>query len=130
MVQAFKDHLTAEACLCITFEGSPYHSNRFLYPIVNALQRYCGWQSDERPEAKLLKLEATLSAAGFDPKQTVPLLTSLLSLPWPARYPALNLSSEDSKPQPLWTSAAATNISSPKIVRLGKPPQSIKASRR
>ena len=99
LVQAFKDHLATEACLCVTFEGSPYHSNHFLYPVVDALQRHCGWQNDDRPEAKFLKLEAALSAAGFDLKQTVPLLTSLLNLPLPARYPALNVSSEDYKPR-------------------------------
>ncbi len=97
LVQAFKDHLAAEACLCVTFEGSPYHSNRFLYPVVDTLQRHCGWHNEERPEAKFLRLEATLSAAGFDLKQTVPLLASLLSLPLPPRYPTLTLSSEDYK---------------------------------
>lgn len=97
LVQAFKDYLADEACRCVTFEGSPYHSNRFLYPVINDLQRHCGWQHDDRPEANFLKLEAALSAAGFDMKQTIPLLASLLNLPLPARYPAPNFPSKDYK---------------------------------
>ncbi len=97
LVQAFKDHIAPQTCLCMTLQGSPYHANHFLYPMAVALQQHVGWQNDDRPETKFLQLEATLSAVGVDVKQTIALLASLLNLTLPARYPALNLSSEDYK---------------------------------
>jgi predicted ATPase len=68
-----------------------YYQNTALYPVIELMQRALRWQREDAPEEKLRKLEEALTRYGMAPAEVVPLLAPLLSLPGPAKYPALTL---------------------------------------
>jgi predicted ATPase/class 3 adenylate cyclase len=82
LVRAFADSLTGTDHLKIVFYCSPYFSNTALYPIVDYLTRWL-----QRADVdKFDQLEAAVRAAGMLPKEIVPVIAALLSLPLTSRY--------------------------------------------
>jgi hypothetical protein len=73
---------------------SPYHQNSAFYPLLAMLAAWL--RLDEgvaTPQEKLLRLERSLDgpAAARDPREHLPLIASLLGLPYQERYPPLAL---------------------------------------
>jgi tetratricopeptide (TPR) repeat protein len=76
---------------------SPHHEHSALYPVITQLERAAGFRRDDTDEERLDKLEAVLAQGTTDLKDTVPVLTDLLSIPSADRYPPLNLRPEKRK---------------------------------
>ena len=97
LVQALKEQVLAEGATRIEFRCSPYHQNSAFYPIIDHLQRLLQLAQNERPQAKLTKLQQALVAYRFPQADTLPLLATLLSLPQPEDIPPLTLSPQKQK---------------------------------
>jgi len=106
---------------------SPYHQNTALYPLIDLLERVAlRFDRDETPQHKLNKLEGHVVQYGLPLAETVPLLASLLSLPLPADYAPLRISSEQQKQQTMhvarlypFTRRSTVHLSSAQKVRAG-----------
>jgi predicted ATPase len=91
LVEALRERVSCEGATRIAFRCSPYYQNSALYPVIDHLQRFLQWQRDETPEAKFDALERVLRTYRLPLEEVVPLFATLLSVPLPERYPALNL---------------------------------------
>ena len=94
LVQVLKEHITAEPHTRIEWRGSPYHQQSALYPVIDHLQRLLRGHHDASPAEQLRTLEAALTALGVALSEALPLLAALLSLPLPASYAPLTLTSQ------------------------------------
>src|SRR5262245_5777567 len=98
-------HVVISSCYysnCAFREIPENHQNTALYPMIDLLERMAlRFERDESPEHKLRKLEGFLVQYGLPLAEAVPLFTSLLSLPLPADYAPLTVSSEQQKQQTL-----------------------------
>ena len=65
------------------FEQTPFHA------VTQMLDRGLGWRGDEGQADRVRWLERALEAAGLKLAEAVPLLTELLGLPLPEKYPPL-----------------------------------------
>ncbi|MDA2919691.1 AAA family ATPase [Desulfobacterota bacterium AH_259_B03_O07] len=97
LVQVLKDHLSGDTYKVIDSRCSPYYQNKFLYPVIEYLERWLQFTKNDSPEDKLSKLEKALEQKGFTVRESVPLFASLLSLPVNERYPALGLTPQIQK---------------------------------
>jgi tetratricopeptide (TPR) repeat protein len=80
-------------CRCL-----PYHQNSAWYPIIELWRRILQWHDDETSQARLQKLETTLSQLTLPLAETLPLMASLLTLPYDeSRFPPLTLSSQQQR---------------------------------
>src|SRR5262249_19591783 len=80
---------------------SPYYEHTPLYAITDLLSRILDWSRDESLDAKLAKLEQTLTEAGVALNEAIPLLASLLSVPTGGRYELPLMSPEQHRRQTL-----------------------------
>jgi predicted ATPase len=107
LVQMLKDHVADEPHVRWECRSLSYYQNTALYPLTDLSQRTLQWQQDETPDAKLEKLEQTLSQYRLPLEDTVPLLAPLLALTVPEhRYPLLNLSPQRQRQKTLETIVA------------------------
>ncbi len=97
LVQALKEQVMAEGATRIEFRCSPYHQNSAFYPIIDHLQRFLQLQREDTPQTKLTKLQQALVTYRFPQADTLPLLATLLSLPYPEGIPPLTLSPQKQK---------------------------------
>ena len=72
---------------------SPQHTDSALYPIISQMERAAGLTYDDKPRAKLDKLDVVLARTSTLPED-VALLADMLSLPNDGRYPVLQLTPE------------------------------------
>ena len=101
LVQALKEDMAGEVHTRIECRCSPYYQNTALYPLITHLQRLLRFKREDTPEEMLRKLEEALEPYRISLEEVVPLLAALLSLPPPARYPALALTPERQKQKTL-----------------------------
>jgi tetratricopeptide (TPR) repeat protein len=94
LVQLLHARLAEERHSWLECRSSRYHRSSAFRPIIELLEEALRFSTEDSPEEKVARLEAALDRAGFDACQTLPLLTTLLSLPLPDRYPPLFLSPE------------------------------------
>jgi class 3 adenylate cyclase/predicted ATPase len=69
---------------------SPQHSESALYPSIGQMERAAGLTHDDKPQAKLDKLDAVLAHSSTSAENSA-LIADLLSIPNDGRYPALEL---------------------------------------
>ena len=81
----------------LRYQCSPYHRDSALYPFAQQFERAAGIAAQEPPEVKLDKLERVLSPATHRLNEVAPLIASMLSIPFGARYPALTLSPDQQR---------------------------------
>jgi class 3 adenylate cyclase/predicted ATPase len=79
---------------------SPQHTDSALHPIIGQLERAAGLRHDDKPQAKLDKLD-TLLARTSTPIEDAALLAETLSLANDGRYPALALPPEQRRQRTL-----------------------------
>jgi predicted ATPase len=79
---------------------SPQHTDSAFYPIIGQMERAAGLAHDDKPQAKLDKLDAVL-AQSFTSMQDAALFAEMLSLPNDGRYPALDLTPEQRRQRTL-----------------------------
>jgi TOMM system kinase/cyclase fusion protein len=103
LVQVLKEHVAAEPQAWLTpCQCSPYYHNTPLHPMIDLLERVAlGFEREESPLQKLSKLEGFLVQYGLPLAETVPLFTSLLSLPLAADYAPLHAPPAQQKQQTL-----------------------------
>src|SRR5439155_17707226 len=103
LLQVLKEHVAAEPQAWLTpCQCSPYYQNTALYPLIDLLERVAlRFDREESPQHRLSKLEGFLVQYGLPLAETVPLFTSLLSLPLAANYAPLSLPPAQQKQQTL-----------------------------
>jgi len=91
LVQVLKEAVAQEPeAWLVECQGSPYHQNSALYPVVDLYERVVlQFDPADSPEKKRGKLEGLLVQHGLPLAETVPLLAPLWSLPWEDTYPPL-----------------------------------------
>jgi predicted ATPase/predicted negative regulator of RcsB-dependent stress response len=97
LIHELRDRLAEEPHIRLLYQCSPHHTTSPLYPVIAQLERAAGFDRDDRPEARLAKLEALLARGTDDLEEAVPLLATLLGLPIKNRYPPLDLTPERQK---------------------------------
>jgi predicted ATPase len=76
----------------LRYQCSPYHRDSALYPFAQQFERAAGIAPQEPPEVKLDKLERVLGPATDRMNEVAPLIASMLSIPFGARYPPISRS--------------------------------------
>jgi class 3 adenylate cyclase/tetratricopeptide (TPR) repeat protein len=73
---------------------SPYHISSPFHPIITLLQELVGFEHEDTPALKLIRIEAFLETRAFSTAEVVPVLAALLSVSLEGRYPPSRLSPE------------------------------------
>lgn len=94
LVLELREKLVAENHTWLECRGSAYHQQSAFHPIIELLRQGLLFEPNESADNKIAKLERGLKSMGFPLAETMPLFTQLLSLPLPAGYAPLALSSE------------------------------------
>jgi class 3 adenylate cyclase/predicted ATPase len=79
---------------------SPQHTDSAFYPIISQIERAAGLARDDKPQAKLDKLDAML-AQSLTSIQDAALFAEMLSLSNDGRYPALDLTPQQRRQRTL-----------------------------
>jgi class 3 adenylate cyclase len=93
LTAALLERLTSEPHSRLRYFCSPHHTDSALYPMISQLERAGGFSHGDTTETKLDRLDALLSLS-YTPPEDRSLLAELLSLPNNARYPKLDLTSQ------------------------------------
>lgn len=90
LVQALRQHAAAAApaALYLSLNGSAYHQNTALHPVIELLQALLRFERSESPQQRLDKLRAGLEERSLADARTLNVLAALLSLPTDAAQPA------------------------------------------
>jgi class 3 adenylate cyclase/predicted ATPase len=94
---ALRERVREESQIRLRYSCSPYHGNSALYPIIEQLQRACGFQRDDSDAVRLSKLEARLREAVSDVSEATPLIAELLSIAITGTHPPLALSPQQKR---------------------------------
>ncbi|MEK7400794.1 MAG: AAA family ATPase [Gemmatimonadota bacterium] len=97
MISALRERLDAVGAGALRFQCSPYGMNSAFHPFLDALQRALRFEPAEVAESKLDKLEALMLGRYGLPREDVPFLASVLSIPSQSRYAAPALSARRQK---------------------------------
>jgi class 3 adenylate cyclase/predicted ATPase/MoxR-like ATPase len=98
LVYAMKQHVLGQMvegevdAPVIEWRCSPHFQNTGLYPAIDFYERALGFGPEEPPQDRFDRLLYRLGCYDLARPETVPLWTSLLSLPTPDRFPPLSLS--------------------------------------
>jgi class 3 adenylate cyclase/tetratricopeptide (TPR) repeat protein/ABC-type transport system involved in cytochrome c biogenesis ATPase subunit len=87
MLRWLGDRLADEAMTRITLQCSIRHRDSPLHPLISHLKRSAGFKEGDAPAAKLDKIEKLISSP--EPKEAIPLIAALLSVPLAERYAPL-----------------------------------------
>jgi predicted ATPase len=93
LTAALLEKLTGEPHTRLRYFCSPQRTDSAFYPIIGQMERSAGFAYDDRPPAKLDKLDAALAQTSTS-GQDAALFAEMLSLPNDGRYPALELTPE------------------------------------
>jgi class 3 adenylate cyclase/predicted ATPase len=96
LAEAFGLSLGSEPHTRLRFFCSPHHQDSPLFPFIGQLERAAGFERDDVPTVRLVKLE-TLVATTASAEGDTQLLAEMLSLPLDGRYPALHLTPQRKK---------------------------------
>jgi class 3 adenylate cyclase/predicted ATPase len=96
LTAALLERVAGEPHTRLRYFCSPQHTDGALYPIISQMERAAGLAYDDKPQAKLDKLDVVLAQASTSPEDTS-LLAEMLSLPNDGRYPALELTPEQQR---------------------------------
>jgi class 3 adenylate cyclase/predicted ATPase len=100
LTAALLERLAAEPHMRLRYFCSPQHTDSALYPIIGQMERAAGFAHGDTSQVKLDKLD-TLLAQTSTSAQAVALFADMLSLPNDARYPVLDISSEQRRQRTL-----------------------------
>ena len=79
LVQSFRDEVELEARISIRVQGSPFHRNTMLYPVVKDIQATAGILPGDSDSEKLAKLDGFVRQFS-NPEKMLPPLARLLSI--------------------------------------------------
>ena len=98
LVQGLIAHVADAGHVWLEGQGSPYHQQTALYPLIELLERaVLRFEREEAPLQKLHKLEGCVRHSGLPLAEVVPLLAALLSVPLSAAYAPVSMSPEQQK---------------------------------
>ena len=97
IARALQDRLTEQPHMALVYHCSPHHQDAALHPIITQFVRAAGIRRNDRPEAKLRKLELSLEYSSRPPDEQVSLFAALLSIPGGDRYPLPDLEPQELK---------------------------------
>jgi class 3 adenylate cyclase/predicted ATPase len=90
LTAALLERLSGEAPTRLRYFCSPQHMDSALHPIIGQMERAAGLAHDDKPQAKLDKLDAVLARTSTSIEDAA-LFAEMLSLPNDDRHPALDL---------------------------------------
>jgi class 3 adenylate cyclase/predicted ATPase len=93
LTAALLERLAGEPHTRLRYFCSPQRTDSAFHPIIGQMERAAGLAYDDKPRAKLDKLDAVLAQASTSPEDAA-LFAEMLSLPNDGRYPALDLTPE------------------------------------
>jgi class 3 adenylate cyclase/predicted ATPase len=100
LTAALLERLSGEAHTRLRYFCSPQHTDSAFYPIIGQMERAAGLAHDDKPQARLDKLDAVLAQTSTSPANAA-LLAEMLSLPNDGRYPALELAPDQRRQRTL-----------------------------
>jgi AAA ATPase domain len=100
LTAALLEKLTGEPHTRLRYFCSPQHTDSAFYPIISQMERAAGFVHDDRPQAKLDKLDAVLAQTSARMEDAA-LFAEMLSLPNDGRYPAIDLAPEQRRQRTL-----------------------------
>ena len=100
LTAALLERLTAEPHTRLRYFCSPQRADSAFHPIIGQIERAAGLAYDDKPQAKLDKLDAVLAQTSTSPEDAA-LFAEMLSLPNDGRYPALELAAEQRRQRTL-----------------------------
>jgi len=89
LTAALLERLAAEPYTRLRYFCSPQRADSAFHPIIGQIERAAGLAHDDKPRAKLDKLDAMLARTSTTPEDAA-LFAEMLSLPNDGRYPALD----------------------------------------
>ncbi len=93
LTAALLERLAGEPHTRLRYFCSPQRTDSAFHPIIGQIERAAGLAYDDKPQAKLDKLDALLAQTSTPPEDAA-LFAEMLSLPNDGRYPALDLAPE------------------------------------
>jgi class 3 adenylate cyclase/predicted ATPase len=100
LTAALLERLSGEAHTRLRYFCSPQHTDSAFYPIIGQMERAAGLAHDDKPQAKLDKLDAVLARTSTSMEDAA-LFAEMLSLPNDGRYRALELAAEQRRQRTL-----------------------------
>jgi class 3 adenylate cyclase/predicted ATPase len=100
LTAALLEHLSGEAHTRLRYFCSPQHTDSALHPIIGQMERAAGLAHDDKPQAKLDKLDTVLAQTSTSTEDAA-LFAEMLSLPNDGRYPALELAPDQRRQRTL-----------------------------
>jgi class 3 adenylate cyclase/predicted ATPase len=100
LTAALLERLSGEAHTRLRYFCSPQHTDSAFYPIIGQMERAAGLAHDDKPQAKLDKLDVVLAQTSTSTEDAA-LFAEMLSLPNDGRYPALELAPEQRRQRTL-----------------------------
>jgi class 3 adenylate cyclase/tetratricopeptide (TPR) repeat protein len=97
LVQRFHEQIAGTPHTWIGAVAGAFFQNTPFYAVTEMLRELLVWRGDEPADKQLERLEPSLELAGLNPAKALPLIAPLLNLPIPAKYPPLQLSSEQQR---------------------------------
>ena len=93
LTAALLERLASEPHTRLRYFCSPQHTDSAFYPIISQMERAAALAHDDKPQARLDKLDAVLAQTSTSIEDAA-LFAEMLSLPNDGRYPALDLAPE------------------------------------
>src|ERR1041385_47072 len=97
LVEEFTAEVMTTSVVCLKCRCSPYHQNTELYPLIDLFYRRLQFTNPEQQANAAQRLEALVREMEMPHETVVPLLSLLLALPAPPKYPPVTLSPEGRK---------------------------------
>jgi class 3 adenylate cyclase/predicted ATPase len=97
---ALAESLRAESHIPLRYFCLSQRADSAFHPIIGQIERAAGLAYDDKPQARLDKLDAVLARTSTSPKDAA-LFAEMLSLPNDGRYPALDLAAEQRRQRTL-----------------------------
>ena len=100
LTAAMLERLASEPHTRLRYFCSPQHTDSALYPIIGQMERAAGLTHDDKPNARLDKLDVMLARTSTS-TQDAALFAEMLSLAIDGRYPALELAPQQRRQRTL-----------------------------
>ncbi|HLW71841.1 MAG TPA: AAA family ATPase [Candidatus Binataceae bacterium] len=112
LVQEFRERIAADRHTWLEGSTAAFFQNTPFYATAEMLRDSFHWRSNQNNERRLAALEASLKATGVEIEGAVPLIASLLELPFGDKYPPLSMPPDQQRKRLLatlvaWTMGAA-----------------------
>src|SRR5271163_4126374 len=94
------EDIAAEPHARLRYFCSPQHTDSALHPFIGQMERAASLAYEDKPQAKLDKLDAVLAQTSTSPRDAA-LFSEMLSLPNDGRYPALEFTPQERRQKTL-----------------------------